>query len=244
MARGGPLAATLRTVSYPPSGPQDPRPQDRPSQSPGWQSQPYQPQGYQPGNYAPGSAAPSYGQPPKKNRAGLIIVLLIVVLVAALGVGGVLAFGLVSDRLEGSPDPGPASSVPVPASATPEKSIPAPQPTKTFKPTVKPTVKPPVKPAATPDDLARRFVAQLNADNADGATDLVCADTRMLVPALLEQFVSPPTKLTAGDSIGDGPTYMIPLTGTTKRRAVKGMVVVQKPAEGPLCVQVFQLTPR
>jgi hypothetical protein len=235
-------------VSYPPSGPQDPRPQDRPSQSPGWQSQAYQPQGYQPGNYAPGGpAAPSYGQPPKKNRAGLVIVLLIVVLVAALGVGGVLAYGLVSDRLESSPEPDPGTSVPA-ATATPDKSIPAPQPTKTFKPTVKPTikptVKPPVKPAGDPADLARRFVAQLNADNADGATDLVCADTRALVPTLLEQFVEPPTKLTSGDSFGDGPTYMVPLSGTTKGRAVKGMLVVQKPAEGPLCVQVFQLTPR
>lgn len=232
-------------MSYPPSGPQDSGPQDRPSQSPGWQSQPYQPQGYQPGNYAPGGpAAPNYGQPPKKNRAGLIIVLLVVLLVAALGVGGVLAFGLVSDRLESSPEPDPGTSVPAPTASPEKKSVPAPQPTKTFKPTVKPTVKPPVKPAGDPAELAGRFVAQLNADNADGATDLVCADTRQLIPTLLEQFVGPPTKLTAGDSFGDGPTYMVPLAGTTKGRAVKGMVVIQKPTDGQLCVQVFQLTPR
>jgi len=65
-------------------------PPERPSQNPGWQSQPYQPaSGYQPGNYAPGGpAAPNYGQPPRKSRAGLIIVLMLVLLIAVLGVGG------------------------------------------------------------------------------------------------------------------------------------------------------------
>jgi hypothetical protein len=234
-------------VSYPPPGPQDPRPQDRPGQSPGWQSQPYQPQGYQPGNYAPGGpAAPTYGQPPKKSRAGLIIVLLVVVLIAALGVGGVLAFGLVSNSGDDAggtaPAPGPGSSVVPQESPTPEKSIPAPQPTKTFRPT--PTAKPPVTPAGDPADLAARFVAQLNANSSTGATALGCEDTKIFITTLMDQWIKPPSKLVAGDSIGDGPTYIVTVTGTTKGGAVKGFVVVQKTSEAKLCVQVFQLSPK
>ena len=232
-------------MSHPPSGPQDPRPQDRPGQNSGWQSQPYQPQGYQPGNYVPGGqAAPPYGQPPKKNRAGLVIVLMLVILIAALGVGGVLAFGLVSDRTEGSPDPEP--SVAPPASATPERSIPAPQPTKTFKPTVKPpvtpTVRPPVKPAGGPAELAQRFVAQLNANNPTAATALACADAKQFIPILMGQFIGPPSKLTVGDPIGQQPTFLVPLSGSTKGAAVSGMVIVQKLGSEPLCVRVFQVT--
>lgn len=230
-------------MSYPPPGPQDPRPQDRPSS--GWQSQPYQPQGYQPGNYTPGGqGVPPYGQPPKKSRAGLIIVLMLVILIAALGVGGVLAFGLVSGSDEGSPEPGPASSVAPPASPTPEKSIPAPQPTKTFQPSVTPTVKPPVKPAGDAGELAKRFVAQLNSNNLAGATALACADTKLFFSALMDQFIAPPTKLTADDPQGQAPLFVAQLSGSTKGSTVSGMVVIHKSGNDPYCVQVFQLTPQ
>jgi len=229
-------------VSYPPSGPQDP-----PGQNSGWQSQPYQPQGYQPGNYPPGGqAAPPYGQPPRKNRAGLIIILLLVILIAALGVGGVIAFGLVAGDGEASPEPGPATSVAPPASTpTAKKSIPAPQPTRTVKPpTTKPPVTPPVRPAVDPAELARRFVAQLNANNPAAATALGCAGTKQFLPTLIEQWIAPPTKLTVGDPIGQQPTFLVPLSGTTKGAAVSGMVIVRKVGNAPLCLQVFRVTPR
>ncbi|MEV0801939.1 hypothetical protein AB0I34_29865 [Kribbella sp. NPDC050281] len=42
-------------------------------------------------SYPPGGpAAPNYGQPPRKNRAGLIITLLVALLVGVLITGGVL----------------------------------------------------------------------------------------------------------------------------------------------------------
>jgi hypothetical protein len=107
-----------------------------------------------------------------------------------------------------------------------------------------PTSKPSVKPAGDPAELARRFVAQLNANNPTAATALACANTKALLPTLIEQWIAPPTKLTAGDSIGQQTTFIVPVSGTTKCSAVSGLVVVQKLGNEPLCVRFFQLSPR
>lgn len=227
-------------MSYPPPGPDASRPQDRPNS--GWQPRPYQQQPYHPGGTGTGGpnwGGPGYGGPPKKNRAGLIIILTLVFLIAILGIGGVLAFGLVSgDNGASSPDPAPATSVAPPAS-TP--TVARPQPTKTVKP---PTAKPPVKPAGDPAEFAKRFVAQLNANNRAAASALACANTKALLPTLIEQWVAPPTKLTAGISIGQQTTFIVPISGTTKGSAVNGLILVRKVGNEPLCVQVFQLAPR
>jgi hypothetical protein len=156
----------------------------------------------------------------------------------------VIAFGLVAGEGEASPAPGPATSGAPPASTpTPKKSSPAPQRT-SKPPTTKAPGTPPVKPAGNPAELARRFVAQLNANNPAAATALGCASTKQLLPTLIEQFAAPPTKLIVGDPIGQQVTFLVPLSGTTKGAAVSGMVIVRKVGNDPLCVQVFQLTPR
>ena len=100
-------------MSYPPPGPQDQRPQDRTH------------------GYVPGSAAPDYGRPPRKNRAGLIITLLLVLLVAVLGVGGVVAYRLISDKTSSAPAPLRTSAAPA---STPEPTVPPSQPPKTSRP--------------------------------------------------------------------------------------------------------------
>ncbi|WP_344211701.1 hypothetical protein [Kribbella sancticallisti] len=175
---------------------------------------------------------------------------MLVLLLAVLGVGGVLAFGLVSGDGEAAPDPGPATSVAPPASSpTPERSIPAPLPTRTVKPPtakppVTPSVRPPVKPAESAVELARRFVAQLNANNSAAATALGCASAKQVLPLLIKQWIEPPTKLTVGEPFGQQPTFGIPLAGTTKGSAVGGLMVVQKLSDEPLCVRAFTISPK
>jgi hypothetical protein len=201
----------------------------------------YEPPGYLPGNYSPGGpAAPPYGRPPRKSRAGLIIALMLALLIAVLGVGGVVTYRLVSDWREdsSSPDPG-TSAAPAVTSPTPQRSIPAPQPTKP------PATKPPTtKPAANVSDLGRRFVAQLNANNPTGAAALACESSKQLVRTLMEVQLEPPTKLTTGTPIGQQLTFVIPLSGTTKGSTVSGVVVIHQLGTEPLCVRAFSLNAR
>jgi hypothetical protein len=202
----------------------------------------YQPPGYQPGNFGPGGmAAPPYGQPPRKSRAGLVIVLLMVLLIAVLGVGGVVAYRLVSDWRSSNPDPGTSAAPPV-SSPTPQRSIPAPRPTKTLQPS--PTKPPATKaPATKPADLARRFVAQLNANNPTAAAALACEGSKQLIPTLMQVQLKPPTKLTTGTLIGQKLTFVYPLSGTTKGTTVSGVLVIHDLGSEPLCVRAFSLTP-
>jgi hypothetical protein len=222
-------------------------PPEGPSQNPGWQSQPYQPSGYQPGSYGPGGpAAPNYGQPPRKNWAGLVIVLMLVLLIAVLSVGGVLAYRLVQKETSSAPDP-VTSAAPPASSPTPQRSVPL--PTKTIRPpTSKPPTKPPAstpaKPAGTVGELARRFVAQLNANNPTAAAALACESSKQLIPTLMQAQLEPPTRLTTGSPVGQQVTFVIPLSGTTKGSTVQGVIVIHRLGTEPLCVRAFQVTPR
>jgi hypothetical protein len=206
----------------------------------------YEPPGYLPGNYSPGGpAAPPYNRPPRKSRAGLIIGLMLVLLIAVLGVGGVVTYRLVSDWRSSNPDPGPSAAPPV-SSPTPQRSIPAPQPTKpaTKPPTTKaPTTKAPTKPATNVSDLARRFVAQLNANNPTAAAALACEGSKQLIPTLMQTQLKPPTRLTTGTLIGQQITFVYPLSGTSKGSTVTGVLVIHNLGTEPLCVRAFSVNP-
>jgi flagellar basal body-associated protein FliL len=205
----------------------------------------YQPPGYQPGNFGPGGmAAPPYGQPPRKSRAGLLIVLMLVLLIAVLGVGGVVTYRLVSDWRSANPDPGTSAAPPV-SSPTPQRSNPAPQPTKpaTKPPTTKaPATRAPTTNPAGVSDLARRFVAQLNANNPTAAAALACQGSKQLIPTLMQTQLKPPTRLTTGTLIGQKITFVYPLSGTTKGSTVSGVLVIHDLGTEPLCVRAFSLT--
>lgn len=233
-------------MSYPPpSGPQDPRPQDRPSQQPSWQQQPYQPQG---GNWA----APPYGGPPRKNRGGLIIGLIVVLVLAIVGIGGFVTYNLTSgDSANGTAAASPSpSGPPVPTQpSAPPKTVPSAVPTKAVPSSV-PSPAPssaPSKPVGTAPvgttpanavALAGRFVSNLNAGNTEAATALGCADTRALIPTLIGSLIKAPTNLAVdGKAIGQDP-YLVQISGTTNGKSMAGMVIIQGG-----CVRVFNLSP-
>ncbi|WP_130386449.1 hypothetical protein [Kribbella sp. VKM Ac-2569] len=193
----------------------------------------------QPGDY---KSAPTYGRPPRKNRGGLIIVLIVVFVLVALGAVGVLAFRLVSDHRTSDPEPGSAA-------AAPRSTAGNPKPTTTTRPTaarptaVRPTTARPSAPRpVSASDLARRFVTQLNANNAKGAAAFACEGSEQLIPLLMRTLVGPPTKLTTGTPTGQAPTFVIPLSGTSKGAAVTGVLIINKIDPAPLCVRAFQIT--
>jgi hypothetical protein len=199
----------------------------------------------QPGNY---QSAPTYGQPPRKSRAGLIIALIVVFALVGLGAVGVLAYRLVNDRTS-DPEPGSAA---VPPSASPS---PSPAPRTTARPTsarptparptaVRPTTARPATGTAAATDLARRFITQLNANKPTAAAALACEGSRELIPTLMRTLLTPPTSLTAGQPISQAPTYVIPLTGTTNDSQVTGVLVIHQTAPEPLCIRAFQVSPR
>lgn len=176
-------------------------------------------------------SAPTYGQPPKKSRAGLIIALIVILIIVALVAVGVLVHRLVSDHQDSTANPGPGTSVaPPPATKTARPTTPAPAKTT------------PVTPVTSAADLGRRFVAQLNANNSKGAAALACKNSEQLIPLLMRTLVGPPTKLTTGTPTGQATTFVIPLSGTSKGAAVTGVLVLTKLDPSPLCVQAFQLT--
>ena len=231
-------------MSYPPPpGPDGSRPQGRPY--PGWQPQPYgrQPQRQQP--YHPGGTDPGQnwggsgdGGPPK-NRAGLVIILTLVFLIAILAIGGVIGFGLVSSKDSADPSPGPQTSS-APAAE------PTPTPTLTSKPV--PTTTAPSRPPTTGGStarataLAQQFVTHLNANKTDAAVALACEDSKQFLPFLIKGFVEPPTSLTVGTAIGQS-TSIVPVMGTTKGGQASGIILVQA-AGNSYCIKAFQLTPK
>ncbi|NEA33386.1 hypothetical protein [Streptomyces sp. SID13031] len=228
-------------MSYPsPPGPQNPPPQGGQNPTPGWQSQPYQSQSqpYQPqgGNWA----APPYGGPPRRNRAGLIIVLIAVLLVAVLAIAGFLAFTLTA----GNDDGGTAPAAPPPTTGkvtqpVPSKTVPSAAPSKI--PT-KPVASKPVTSRPLPGteraalNLAVSFIARLNAGDTDGAVALTCADTKSTMPILVNLWIAAPTKLAASEPVIGQDPYLVPFTGTTKGSKVSGTIITQGP-----CVRIFQL---
>ncbi|TCC40533.1 hypothetical protein [Kribbella speibonae] len=193
---------------------------------------------WQPGDY---KSAPTYGQPPRKSRAGLIIVLIVLLALVALGAIGVLAYRLVSDSRISDKEPGSAASAP----AGNAKPTPVTRPTATRATVVRPTTARPSVPsrgAAGATDLARRFVIQLNANNSKGAAAFACKGSEQLIPLLMRTLVGPPTKLTTGTPTGQAPTFVIPLSGTSKGAAVTGVLVINQLDPAPLCVRAFQIT--
>ncbi|TDW18095.1 hypothetical protein [Kribbella kalugense] len=184
-------------------------------------------------------SAPTYGQPPKKSRAGLIIALIVIFIVVALGAVGVLVQRLVSTHQNSTANPGPGTSVaPPPATKTTRPT--APKPT-TPKPST-PAKTTPATPATSAAALGQQFVAQLNANNSKGAAALACKSSEQLIPLLMRALVGPPTNLTTGTPTGQTTTLVIPLSGTSKGAKVTGVLVLTKLAPAPLCVQAFQIT--
>ncbi|WP_350279998.1 hypothetical protein [Kribbella sp. HUAS MG21] len=193
----------------------------------------------QPGNY---QSAPTYGQPPRKSRAGLIIALIVVFALVALGAIGVLAVRLVNDRRTSDPEPGSAAVPPQTTTTRPTAARPT---------SARPTTPRPVSPrtttatgAAAAAVLGQRFVTQLNANNPTAAAALACESSRQLIPTLMRTFLAPPTKLSAGRVIGREPTFVVPLTGSTKGSTITGVVVVHQIPPEPLCVRAFQVSPQ
>ncbi|WP_432884666.1 hypothetical protein ACQPYH_44345 [Kribbella sp. CA-245084] len=131
----------------------------------------------QPGNF---KSAPPYGQPPKKSRAGLIIVLIVLLIVVAVGAIGVLAYRLVANHQDSKSDPAPSTSVAPPPATKSTRPVPS-KPAPTVAP--KPRATTPVTTAA---DLGRSFVAQLNANNSKGATTYACKGSEQLIPLLMQ----------------------------------------------------------
>ncbi|MGW6280395.1 hypothetical protein [Kribbella sp. NPDC055071] len=189
-----------------------------------------------------GTAAPNYNQPPRRNRAGLVIVVLLLVLIGVLGVGGVVGYRLISDQVDsaGKPDPTPTKP--------PTIKPPGTKPT-VAKPTTKRTVskppvtKPPARKPTTPVEFAASFVAQLNANNPAVAASMACEGSEKTIPLLMQSQLVPPTNLTSGSTTtGTDEVFVISLSGTTATRSVAGVIVLNKLGKSPLCVRVFQLS--
>ncbi|MFI5691450.1 hypothetical protein ACIA58_06385 [Kribbella sp. NPDC051586] len=195
----------------------------------------------QPGNF---TSAPPYGRPPKKSRAGLIIVLIVLLIVVAVGAIGVLAYRLVADHQDSKSGPAPSTSVAPPPATRSTRTVPSkPAPTTPAKPTSAPTTTA-TSPVTTAADLGRRFVAQLNANSSKGAAAYACKGSEQLIPLLMRSLLGPPTKLTAGAPLGQAPSFVIPLSGTSKGATVSGTLLIQKLGPDPMCVQVFTITTR
>lgn len=193
----------------------------------------------QPGNF---KSAPPYGQPPRKSRAGLIIALIVLLIFVAVGAIGVLAYRLLANHQDAKSNPAPSiSAAPPPAPKSTTRAAPS-KPTPTTP--AKPTTAPRTTPVTSATDLARRFVAQLNTNNSKGAAAYACKGSEQLIPLLMQTLVGPPTRLTTGTPVGQAPTFVIPLTGTSKGATVTGNLIVNQPAPGPICVQAFTLTTR
>jgi hypothetical protein len=189
---------------------------------------------------------PGYQRPPQKNRAGLFIVLLVVMLIAVLGIGGVVTYNLVSDKSP-SPDttePGglDPSDIPTEIPSDFPSYLPSEDPTEV------PTVPENTVPTSGAGDLAvakalaAKFVGNLNANKTSAALAMACKESKDLLPLVLDALVAPPTKLTIGEALGQS-TVIVRVSGSTKGHNVSGLVVVQKPQGEPLCIRVISLTP-
>ena len=198
----------------------------------------------QPGNY---KSAPTYGQPPRKSRAGLILALIVVLALTALGAIGVLAYRLINNHRT-TPSPS-ASHAPTPTApptaAHPTTAHPTrTQPTTAHPTATHPTTARPTQPGtAAVTTIGRQFVAQLNANNPTAAAALACKDSQQLIPTLMQTMLTPPTTLTIGQPIGQSTTYVLPLTGKTNNTPVTGVLLIQALPPAPTCIQAFQVTP-
>jgi len=191
---------------------------------------------------------PGYQRPPQKNRAGLFIVLLVVILIAVLGIGGVVAYNLASG------DKSPSSEPTNPGGLDPS-DFPTDIPTyyyPTEPPTPDPTTPENTEPTTLPTSgganlagataLAKRFVGLLNANQPAAAAALGCKESKDLLPSLIQLLIEPPTKLTVGEAAGRF-VMIVHVSGTTKGRSVTGIVLVQELQGAPLCIRMLQVAP-
>ncbi|MFI5735896.1 hypothetical protein ACIA49_37635 [Kribbella sp. NPDC051587] len=192
-----------------------------------------------------GPAAPDYGRPPKKSRAGLFIVLMILLLVAVLGSFAFVATQVFTDLRAADPQLPPDTQpvAPTPKLTTPVKPKPV-KPTRTRPvPTVpvKPVPITPLPPAPTGSaQLAAQFVARVNANDTKGATALACADTKQAIAPTMQTLVRRPAALTvsrASVTSGGGPIEVYALAGTMKGATTSGILVIEV-ATRP-CVKSF-----
>ncbi|WP_157979796.1 hypothetical protein [Kribbella monticola] len=187
---------------------------------------------------------PGYQRPPQRNRAGLFIVLLVVVLIAVLGIGGVVAYNLVTDKTSVATEPGGLDPSDIPT------ELPTYFPTEppTDDPTVQPsepTITVPTMPSsgnpAQAKELVTRFVGQLNANKPTAAAALACQESKELLPTLIKVLIKPPTKLTVGDTIGQT-VIIVRINGSTNGHSVTGIVLVEDQGGHP-CVRALQVAP-
>jgi hypothetical protein len=141
----------------------------------------------QPANF---KSAPPYGQPPRKSRAGLIIGLIVLLIFVAIGAIGVLAYRLVANHQHSKSDPAPSRSAAPPPATKSTRVIPAkPAPTTPARPSTAPKTTTAVTTVA---DLGRRFVAQLNANNSQGAATYACKGATVTGDLVITQLAPDP----------------------------------------------------
>ena len=166
-------------------------------------------------------------------------------LIAVLGVGGVVVSNLVSDDSSDTSQPGglAPSDIPTEIPSDFPSYFPSDDPSQdpSQEPSQEPTMTLPTAGSgdlAKAKDLAQRFVTQLNA-----AAALGCAEAKQLLPLLFEAMIKAPTKLTVvGEPLGQS-AIIVRLDGTTKGHHVTGIVLVQKADNIPLCIRALQVAP-
>jgi hypothetical protein len=188
------------------------------------------------------SGPPGYRRPPQKNRAGLFIVLLVVLLIGVLGVGGIVAYNLAADKSSDTSQPGGLAPSDIPTEIPTDFPSEDPSQDPSQEPSQEPTTTLPTAGSdlAKAKELAQRFVNQLNANKPSAAIALACPQSKELLPTLIGAMIKPPTKLTIGQAVGQR-TVIVGLNGTTNGRTVTGMVLIQQ--TGTPCVRVVQLAP-
>ncbi|TDU89906.1 hypothetical protein EV138_3486 [Kribbella voronezhensis] len=190
---------------------------------------------------------PGYQRPPQRNRAGLFIVLLVVLLIAVLGIGGVVAYNLVSDKSPSSETTEPGGLDPSDIPTELPTYFPTEPPTEdpTEEPSVPATTAPTKPPSGNPAEakaLVTQFVGHLNANQPTAAAALACQESKELLPTLIKVLIKPPTKLTVGETIGQT-VIIVRVNGTTNGRSVTGIVLVQADQSGHPCVRALQVAP-
>ena len=185
---------------------------------------------------------PPYGEP-RKTRAGLIIILAILVVIGCISGAGYLGYKLLTDKS----DPSSATTEsPSPSTATPSakpSARPSAKPTAAKPPAAKPTVRPTTRPASQATTVARQFLAHLNANRTSAAVALACPESKQILPTLIDTLIAAPTNLTLGTltSTSTSSITVFRLTGTTDGQQKSGHLIIQ--TTPTTCVRLVQLSP-
>lgn len=171
-------------------------------------------------------------------------------LVAVLGIGGVVAHNLVGDRSPSTDTTEPGGLDPSDIPTELPTNFPTEPPTEdpTDEPTVPQNTEPTGPPSSGAGDLAvakalaAKFVGNLNANKTSAALAMGCKESKDLLPMVFGALIAPPTKLTVGEALGQS-TVIVRVSGSTKGHNVTGLVVVQKPQGEALCIRILSLTP-